>query len=373
VRNTFKADPALDRAVRERRLVFFVVPHDTKWVRDYGPQIKTGANGGFVLVDPIYKDIRAQMGLERDRKAANLGRERLTKDFLKNNAGLLIGLPPKTPAAKVAELKDQLYVLQQFDDVLSNGKLNERQDDDFAPYEMVQAATGRAEIPVERPDLYLDGGNLLRLSDGRLLTTRQLFLQNRGKENQLTAQLKQHYGMKEVVYLDALPGPVIRHVDMFLLPAAGQRVLLASYEHLLKETPADPHVQVLVEHADQAMKRNRARLQKLGYEVIDVPALPPQVRGANVHYPTLLNALTLRTQTGGYAVILPHYPTLDPYAQFAAYKVIRAAFGEDVQLLHVDCTAAASQQGAVHCLTAVVPRRFSIFAAGPLAAGAKAP
>jgi agmatine/peptidylarginine deiminase len=382
VRTVFKADPAMARALDDGRLVFFVVPHDTPWVRDYGPQVKLADNGDFVLVDSRYQDLRHQMDIDRKRKVLNDQRNDLIKRFwaITGTAGpgagdgqTKEGGQPKN-AATLTEIKDRLFVLQQQDEILANGKVYDRKDDDYAPYEMMQAVTGRADITVQRPDLFLDGGNLLRLSDGRLLSSKDLFLRNHGKENGLNAQLKKYFDVREVHYLEPLPGPVIKHVDMFLLPAVGKRMLLASYEdEPSTEGPkvnGTSHARVLTELAAAAMKKNKTKLTKLGYEVIDVPALPPVVSGNLVYYPTLLNALTLRTKAG-YAVLVPYYPNLDQYVQFAAYKVIRKAFGPDVHIVPVDCTSTAPLQGAVHCLTATVPLRFSIFADGAAVAGGK--
>jgi agmatine/peptidylarginine deiminase len=348
VQNAFRAEPVLAKAITEGRLLFSVVPHDSSWIRDYGPQLKPGPNGSFVLVDSKYKDIRAEMETERSRKRINVARQNLITTFSKKNPGVILGTAPiKVPAVELTDLKDRLYILQQWDDILVNGKLNDRNDDDYSPFEIMQAVTGSAEISVERPELYLDGGNLLRLTDGRLITTKELFLRNRDKENVLTDQLKKHFSVKDVVYLDPLPGKVIRHVDMFLLPAAGKRVWLASYEGM----------------AAEAMQKNKARLVQLGYQVIDVPSLPPQVQNNKDYYPTLLNALTLRTKSGGYAILVPYYPQLDPYVQFAAHKEIRKAFGGNgVNIIPVDCSTIAPLQGAVHCVTATVPARFSMFA-----------
>lgn len=353
VRDAFsRYHPALGRAVKEGRLRFFVVPHDTYWVRDYGPQIKTGAKD-FVLVDSKYQDIRYQTAIERQRKAVNEDRKKLIEtvrlELTKSGAGLSTGTLPQTrPDARLEHIKDWLNILKHQDEILASGKLNDRSDDDFSPYEMMQAVTDRAAIQVERPDLYLEGGNLLRLADGHLITTKELILRNRKKENGFTDQMKKYFAVQEVVYLDALPGPVIRHVDMFLLPATGKRVLLASYDP--SQFSPSPRIRVLTELAAQAMKKNKARLEKLGYEVIEVPSLPPvetSLYGMQlapttmIYYPTLLNALTLRTDKGGFAVLVPYYPFLDQYAQFAAYKKIRQAFGGDVRIIPVDCSITA--------------------------------
>jgi agmatine/peptidylarginine deiminase len=366
VKSAFQADPALRKALDQGRLVFSAVPHDTQWIRDYGPQIRNTGKAGFTVIDSRYSDIRLEISFERARKRINLARKQLTKSIIEN-------FDVKKKFEDSQKFRDYLYILQQYDHVLELeiSKGLDRKSDDAAPFEMVQKVTDVDEFEIERPELYLDGGNLLRLTDGRLITSKQLFLQNRGNERILPDYVRKHFNAKELVFLEALPGPVIKHVDMFVLPAVGKRILLASYESKsapLTLSPFDPNaenaeqVQILRQKAHKAMKRNKAHLIKLGYDVIDVPSLPPIVSSNFVYYPTLLNALTLQTRSGGYLIMVPYYPQLDPYLQFAAHKKIRHAFGENAKIVPIDCSLAASQQGAIHCLTATVPYRFSRFA-----------
>jgi agmatine/peptidylarginine deiminase len=359
----FRADPIIKRAVAEKRMIFSVVPHDTSWVRDYGPQMKRSkAPLGFTVVDAKYTDPRVQIFVNRERRQINSIRYTLTNDA--NNID----------RTKTQELKDRLYLLQQRDEILALNTLFDRKNDDVSPFEIVQTVTGSDEVKIDRPDLYLEGGNLIRLSDGRLLTTKDLFLRNRGKENELTAEIKQAYGVRDIVYLDSLPGPVIKHVDMFLLPATGKRILLASYSGIPLPVP-DPrqvgdltfygpeeNLTALTEAAAKAMERNKRTLQRLGYEVIDVPALPPARCKEGVYYPTILNALTLRGADDKLSILTPYYPQRDVYQQLAAHKTIRQAFGDKIaKVIPIECTRSAMDQGAVHCLTATIPRRISIF------------
>ena len=184
----------------------------------------------------------------------------------------------------------------------------------MSPYEIMQVITGKAAIKIDRPDFHLDGGNLLRLTDGRLLTTKDLFLANRQKEAHLTEALKENFGLRDIVYLESLPGPVIKHVDMFVLPAVGKRILLASYDGANTSNP-------YLASASEAMKQNKDTLTRLGYEVVDVPALPPAYDANRVYYPTNLNALSLRKGDGAFLVLVPFYPQFDPYLQFNGYKM----------------------------------------------------
>src|SRR5688572_20745529 len=61
VRSYFGSEPALTKALAEGRLSFYIVPHDSQWIRDYGPQVKFANDNSLVLIDSAYKDIRIEL------------------------------------------------------------------------------------------------------------------------------------------------------------------------------------------------------------------------------------------------------------------------------------------------------------------------
>jgi agmatine/peptidylarginine deiminase len=362
VKNTFKTDPVLNRAIKEGRLVFSVVQHDTVWIRDYGPQLVYDGKDSFTVINSKYKDVRLQITIDRDMQTINRWRKQVTNPIIMAPFDSV-----EKKNADAQKIKDYLFLLDQYEQILMLSKDYERKSDQQSPYEMMQVVTDRPEIDIQRPKLFLDGGNLIRLTDGRLISTKELYLRNPGKEKDLVKHLKQHFQLKDLVFLDPLPGPVIKHADMFVLPAAGKRILLASYEPATRSlgTPFDPHAEeldLLTEEAGKLMKKNKAVLEKQGYEVIEVPSFPPQIANNQVYYPTLLNGLSLQTRTGEFVVLVPYYPALDPYVQLAAHKKIRQAFGDKTRIFPIDCSRPATGQGAIHCLTATAPLRFSRFA-----------
>lgn len=242
-----------------------------------------------------------------------------------------------------------------------------RTTDDEAPYSVALSIMKSTDFDVVRPEINLDGGNLLRDDEGYCFTTRALLARNRGKEAEVTRFLTGTYRCKDVRYLEALPGPVIEHVDMFLLPGAGKRVFLASYD------PADPLIakhwgemrpvaRRLAEEAAVAMKRNARELARLGYTVIHVPSPLPRLHEGDVYYPTVLNALVQRSDsTGNPNLIVPKYEGYQDDIQQHARALIEREYGTQVTVAAVESTVAATRQGAVHCLTVVAPAELTLF------------
>jgi agmatine/peptidylarginine deiminase len=118
----------------------------------------------------------------------------------------------------------------------------------------------------------------------------------------------------------------------------------------------------LTEAAAAAMKRNKRTLEGLGYEVLEVPSLPPRFESGQVFYPSSLNALTLQSPTGGTMVLMPWYPRLDLKIQEQAKRRVETAFGAGTQVVPIDCSIVAPNQGGIHSLTSTVPRKISRFA-----------
>jgi len=261
----------------------------------------------------------------------------------------------------------ELELYDRLADVYRHLDVN-RTIDDESPYDIALAVMRKPEsLVVVRPGLDLDGGNLLQSDDGRCFTTRTLLSRNRHRELDVTRRLESVYGCHGVVYLEALPGPVIEHVDMFLLPATGKKLFLASYD------PADPLIAAhwgemrpverrTAEEAAVAMKENEQQLRALGYDVIPVPSPLPRVVEGEVYYPTVLNGLVQMDRTGKPHVILPRYDRYQEDIQGNAWKVIREQFGTQLALDTVESTVAASRQGAVHCLTIIAPLQMTIYA-----------
>lgn len=413
--------------IRTGRLRIEESAHDSVWIRDYGPQFGTDTAGETVVLDAKYYDLRQEQA-KRDAQAQlnivrmNLimqmmkrgssddttsalqsllgkgGKERSTRSLEKSDTSdtteasakdSLSGsdsekqLTDQEKAALMSQLRSavgnaaedettadamnkQLALLSDLADVFDRLDIS-RAKDDASPASIAVAALSKPYFHVERTQLYLDGGNLLRTSLGDCLTTKTLIGRNHGVEEQLTATLKTTYGCNKVIYLQQLPGPVIEHVDMFALPGPGNRVLLASYDpagELIsaawRETP-DMLRRLSVEAA-VAMKRNERTLRQEGYEVISVPSPLPSLEGEAIYYPTVLNALTFKGSDESLNVLVPTYEGAPSEIQKHALELISTTFGPGAHIIPIEATVAAARQGAVHCLTIVVPLRLTEFA-----------
>jgi hypothetical protein len=213
----------------------------------------------------------------------------------------------------------------------------------------------------------LDGGNLLKLEDGRCLTTRVLLSRNKEQNINLDQELGKIGGCKNVTFLDPLPGPVTEHIDMFVLPAGGKRILLASYD-LSRPFAAEYWSKLstserdLALNAELAMESNAERLRNLGYEVVPVPSPFPRIpANGHTYYPSTLNALVRVSADGYRQVLVPSYKDYETDIQSSALNQIGAAFGSKTEIVTIEATQAAKSQGAVHCLTLTAPLRLSIF------------
>jgi len=167
------------------------------------------------------------------------------------------------------------------------------------------------------------------------------------------------------VFVRTLAGNVIEHIDMFLL-RAGSRLLLATFNPV-----DDPQIQehirdlsngarALVVEAASAMDENFRRLRALNYDVVRVPSPMPVVKADDVYYPTILNGIVWVTPKNEVNVVLPTYQGYQDDVQKAGMSVIQGAF-EGAHIAQVEAMEAARRQGAVHCLTLVVPYEQSWF------------
>lgn len=113
-----------------------------------------------------------------------------------------------------------------------------------------------------------------------------------------------------------------------------------------------------------AMDANAKVLQQHGYRVLRVGALLPRIDlEAGIYYPTVLNALVRVDGNGRRHVMLPTYTGYQEDLQSAAVDKLRAAF-KGAEVVTIEATEAAKRQGAVHCLSLVIPSRLSIFSDG---------
>ncbi|HKV23611.1 MAG TPA: agmatine deiminase family protein [Candidatus Acidoferrum sp.] len=347
-----------------------VAAHDGVWIRDFGPQIEEKGDAAEV-VHWRYFDIRTEEA--KREKLEELETARLALLKAKQEEGQPETLSKETTAdarrAADAAIQDKLYVLREFSQLLSETS-PQRTNDENSAYDIADAVLAKPDFAYQKSPLALDGGNLIRLDDGRCLTTRVLLERNKDQNVNVDEELEKLGGCKGVTYLEPMPGPVTEHADMFLLPAGGKKILLASYdlgarfakEYWSKLSDAERE---LATEAALAMDQDAEELKKLGYEVVRVSSPFPRVpENGHTYYPSVVNALVREGGDGPSEVLVPAYKGYEKDVQAAAIQKIREAFGPKAEIESVEVTAAAKSQGAVHCLTLAAPLGLSIFGDG---------
>jgi agmatine/peptidylarginine deiminase len=353
--------------LRSDRVRMKVVPHDGLWIRDFGPQIEAIEDSAYV-VHWRYFDIRKEEAKREKFQELETARLKLleTRQEEDQPDNFSQESTPEAHKAVIAALDAKSYLLREYSQILNEASV-QRSNDENSAFDVADAVLAAPDFNYKSSGVAVDGGNLLKLEDGRCLTTRMLLSRNKDQNINLDQELEKIGGCKGVTYLDPLPGPVIEHVDMFALPAGGKRILLASYdlstpfaaEYWSKLSNAERDLAL---NADLTMELDAERLRRLGYEVVTVPSPFPRVpANGHIYYPTVLNALVRMGADGARQVLVPVYKDYEPDIQTSALHQIAEAFGAKTDIVTIEATEAARAQGGVHCLTLTAPLRLSIF------------
>jgi agmatine/peptidylarginine deiminase len=344
-----------------------VVAHDGVWVRDFGPQIEANGDSAHVA-HWRYFDIRTEQAKQEKFQDLETARLKLleAREQEQQPDALSQESSPEARKAVAATIDDKLYLLKEYSEILKEAD-PQRTNDENSAYDIADAVLASPDFQYQRSTVALDGGNLFKLDDGRCLTTRVLLTRNKDTNVDVDEALKGIAGCKQVTYLEPLPGPVIEHVDLFVLPVGGKRILLASYdltkpfakEYWGKLSGAERE---LAMNAEVAMEKNAEQLRRLGYEVLPVPSPFPKIpANGHTYYPSVLNALVREGADGGKQILVPSYKDYEQDIQTAALKAIGDAFGPKTEIVTIEATPAAESQGAIHCLTLAAPLKLSIF------------
>ena len=283
--------------LKSDRVRIKVAPHDGAWIRDFGPQIEAVGDSARV-VHWRYFDIRKEEARRVKFQEIETARLKLleTRQQEEQQSALAPDATPESRKAVVSAIDAKLFTLQQYAQILREASVQRSNDEDSA-YDIADAVLAAPDFHYQTSPIALDGGNLLKLEDGRCLTTRVLLTRNKDQSVNLDSELEKLADCKSVTYLDPLPGPVTEHIDMFALPVGGKRILLASYD-LAKPFAAEywpqlsPGERDLAMNAALAMESDADQLTRLGYEVLPVPSPFPRIpANGHVYYPTVLNAL----------------------------------------------------------------------------------
>ena len=290
------------------KIDFAPVPVGSVWIRDYGPEVVTQADGSRRLVDMSYYP------------------------QLSGTCNNLVG----------------------------------RADDDVSPTKLAALWN----VPVERPKVRLEGGNLLTDGAGscfrakRNANARNCFSGWCYTEDELNYVIGQSHGCK-VHALESMVGGVIDHIDMYMTFLSRRTVLVGRYD--------------AADDADNAaiLDRNAAYLAKLGYRVVRTPMPKPFCRQAAMNcmgvesqvtacgskteervWATYMNSIRL-----GNALAVPVYKwvpkeyraTIEAQERetLATYqRELDREFGKGkVQVVPVQADALIPCQGSLHCTT----------------------
>ena len=202
-------------------------------------------------------------------------------------------------------------------------------------------------LPVSRPPLAADGGNLLSDGTGRCITTERVLLQNRRRSytrRQIRDLLRSYLGCRETAILPTLVGEGTGHADLFAAVTGPGRVLVGRYD------PVDDPVNAAV--LDQAANL----LADAGFAVTRIPM--PGHEG--LVFRTYTNALIV-----GGAVLVPVYAD-DRRFEREALETLRQAW-PGKRVVPIDATGIIRRFGGLHCvgLTAARPGSSSGGRAAP--------
>jgi agmatine/peptidylarginine deiminase len=215
--------PSGSTLLNSNRLRFVQMPVKTKWVRDYGPIFVKGIDQQIICVDPRYETNRESQEQKRQLARMTSIIETALKRQAKANKEKTKEQPENegdtdAQAETATSRESRLY-----DDVspsLLAARLRQRNKELLSPY----------PINVVRPPLALDGGDFFTDGKGVGFTSTATLRANGGNVELVNQVFREYFGIKEVVYLQPLPGSTVKHIDMFFKPVTDKILLLGKYE-----------------------------------------------------------------------------------------------------------------------------------------------
>jgi agmatine/peptidylarginine deiminase len=253
-------------------------------------------------------------------------------------------------------------------------------------------------LPMVHPGFVLNGGDLYADGQGRVFTTNETLHLNAGDRDYVEGIFKQYCGVREVVFLRPLPGPVVKHLDMFFKLVAPSVCLLGEYE----DVKGDDEIACLQREARQVLDENAELLAGKGMKVIRTPMpkiaslsrwdyygrvlsdkerehratelaqaskvsladMTAQLKKETVIvFRTFLNSIYLSNRPresedakGVRLVIVPGYDAVvPPEVRTRVEAAYRQAYGEKIVLTFADAEGLAHSNGSLRCITVVIP------------------
>lgn len=124
----------------------------------------------------------------------------------------------------------EIYLL---DTIYHNMKLgpNFRENDDNIPAQLQNWFRKQSiRTHLIRPPLILHGGNFATNGDGIYFTSTETLLDNGGNEDDVNLIFEKYFGARKVIYLKPLPGPTVKHIDMFFKIINNKTFILGQYD-----------------------------------------------------------------------------------------------------------------------------------------------
>ncbi len=248
----------------------FIIPSrfDTKWIRDYGPFLLFDRQGNPFIADAAYRDVR--VGLE----------------------------PTYTFDTTISSSLNNVFGNIE----LGQSESLERNEDDSVSMYLAYFLSQKYKktIPVIRVPFQLCGGEIFFDELGEVFLSSETLFINGGNRLDLELILKHYYGMKNITYLDPLPGDTIKHLDMIFKLVDANTFLVADYPNEVKEE--DIYMRYLHDETRRILNENTAVLQERfpNRRIVRMP-MPPLKRISNL--PDYALELTIHLfESSGYTV-----------------------------------------------------------------------
>jgi len=310
-----------------QNVTFFPARVDTEWIRDYAPIFAIGSRGEKILLDAMYRDVRAEAQTARSMAGWT--------DF-----------PSGTGSPYLSDV----------------GTFWRRNDDSAPIYfnEFLHMIHSKYRAMV-RPPIQLWGGDAVFEIPGTLITSTETLRLNGGNPHAFGATVSNYYGVTSVLYLRALPN-TIGHLDLFLKMGQGNVTLLAQFD----EPASYPSDLLRRSHAlaRENMEWNAQFLKNTlpGLKVVRVPMPPlafsslnPDGEGSQavVSYRSALNSVAIVRHKQAVAVLIPDYPDVNGI-RGTVLEAYRKAFPV-AQFHFINASAIDDEFGGIHCTTVAFP------------------
>jgi len=216
-------------AIRDRdeslldRLHFVPARIGTVWLRDHGPSFAKDAEGGLVLLDSVYRDARFEARVQEER----------------------VGTGADGPAYRKMALD-----------------LAKRRKDETSPVYLagfLRQQDADQAVSIARPPAQVWGGDVTTDGQGNLFVSTETLIMHGGKQAQLETILRNYYGAKTITYLEPLPGPTIKHLDMLFKIVNDDTFFIASYDAPF--VGAGEYARYLNDEIRRVLERNEALLR----------------------------------------------------------------------------------------------------------------